>query len=392
MNNHRKKIISLLITSAITTSSSIVHASTVIDNDIISVENAWGIFNKKSQYEINNTQIDVVVTASGNVSASHGILVNASPSENINATTTIVRDSVITSEGSGAYLVGGYSQFDNTRIQSTGNYGIVTKGGNIDILNGSSIEGKNNAYGLYLTKGYDGTYVENTVTIDDSSINSEAESAIVVGNGATAHISINNNSTVTSGVNKLLNAVDNSVVDFNLNGSSANGSMTASDTAIVNVTLAEASSLTGSAQNINSINIDSSSSWTVLTDSDVNDLKNEGIVTLSDRENIGSTLTIHNNYKGIDGTIIFNSQLAGDDSVIDKLVIEGNSEGSTKVIVNNIGGQGAQTIEGIELIHVDGQADGTFTQSGRIVAGAYDYSLVRGDENSNNWYLTRLAP
>lgn len=33
---------------------------------------------------------------------------------------------------------------------------------------------------------------------------------------------------------------------------------------------------------------------------------------------------------------------------------------------------------GIELIHVDGRSDGNFAQSGRITAGAYDYSLVRG--------------
>ncbi|MGL5701339.1 MAG: autotransporter outer membrane beta-barrel domain-containing protein, partial [Kluyvera sp.] len=44
---------------------------------------------------------------------------------------------------------------------------------------------------------------------------------------------------------------------------------------------------------------------------------------------------------------------------------------------------------GIELIHVGGQSDGEFIQDGRIVAGAYDYTLERGQgANSGNWYLT----
>ncbi|PPS58698.1 hypothetical protein CRX72_21560 [Pantoea sp. BRM17] len=54
--------------------------------------------------------------------------------------------------------------------------------------------------------------------------------------------------------------------------------------------------------------------------------------------------------------------------------------------VNNLGGSGAETLNGITLIEVEGSADSSaFTQEGRIVAGAYDYRLVRG---SRDWYLT----
>ncbi|WP_115423254.1 autotransporter outer membrane beta-barrel domain-containing protein, partial [Escherichia coli] len=38
---------------------------------------------------------------------------------------------------------------------------------------------------------------------------------------------------------------------------------------------------------------------------------------------------------------------------------------------------------------VDGQSNGEFIQSNRIAAGAYDYTLGRGQgSNSGNWYLT----
>ncbi|MEB6706521.1 autotransporter outer membrane beta-barrel domain-containing protein, partial [Escherichia coli] len=62
----------------------------------------------------------------------------------------------------------------------------------------------------------------------------------------------------------------------------------------------------------------------------------------------------------------------------------------TRVAVTNAGGTGAQTLNGIELIHVDGNADSAeFVQAGRIAAGAYDYTLGRGQgSNSGNWYLT----
>ena len=67
----------------------------------------------------------------------------------------------------------------------------------------------------------------------------------------------------------------------------------------------------------------------------------------------------------------------------------GNTAGNAFVVVNNIGGTGAQTIEGIEIIEVAGNSDGTFEKAGRIVAGAYDYNVV---QKGSNWYLTSFIP
>lgn len=57
--------------------------------------------------------------------------------------------------------------------------------------------------------------------------------------------------------------------------------------------------------------------------------------------------------------------------------------------MNNIGGTGAQTVEGIEIIEVAGNSDGNFEKASRIVAGAYDYNVV---QKGNNWYLTSFIP
>ncbi|WP_414826161.1 autotransporter outer membrane beta-barrel domain-containing protein [Yersinia frederiksenii] len=107
----------------------------------------------------------------------------------------------------------------------------------------------------------------------------------------------------------------------------------------------------------------------------------------------GNTLTITGDYTGNNGLLNMNSVLEDDSSVTDKLIIAGNTAGNTFVQVNNLGGSGAQTLNGIELITVGGVSEGEFTQQGRIVAGAYDYYLERGvGSNNANWYLNSTIP
>ncbi|WP_145524832.1 autotransporter outer membrane beta-barrel domain-containing protein [Yersinia vastinensis] len=123
----------------------------------------------------------------------------------------------------------------------------------------------------------------------------------------------------------------------------------------------------------------------------IQSLNNTGTVVFGGGS--GNTLTITGNYVGNGGLINMNSQLGDDSSATDKLIIGGNTSGTTSVQVNNLGGSGAQTLNGLELITVAGTSDGEFTQSGRIVAGAYDYYLERGTgSNAANWYLNSTTP
>lgn len=120
-------------------------------------------------------------------------------------------------------------------------------------------------------------------------------------------------------------------------------------------------------------------------------LSNNGTVNLSRRADIvGNTLNVGGDYTGgADSRLNINTVLGDDSSLTDKLVIHGGTSGSTVLTVNNVGGQGAQTEQGIEVVSVDGNsAAGAFTQSGRIVAGAWDYSLV---QKGQNWYLTSMS-
>lgn len=103
---------------------------------------------------------------------------------------------------------------------------------------------------------------------------------------------------------------------------------------------------------------------------------------------VGNTLTVTGNYTA-HSTLVLNTVLGGDNSKTDKLVVQGDTRGHTDVYVNNKGGSGAQTVNGIRVIEVDGASNGDFTLANRVVAGAYDYQLFKGTPTSSDgdWYL-----
>ncbi|KNC92374.1 hypothetical protein GM30_16945, partial [Trabulsiella odontotermitis] len=120
-------------------------------------------------------------------------------------------------------------------------------------------------------------------------------------------------------------------------------------------------------------------------------LTNSGSVLLTREDGQpGNQLTVNGNYTGNDGLLAFNTTLGGDDSATDKLTVHGDTAGNTRVSVNNVGGTGAQTVNGIELVKVDGSSAGNFAlTTGTVEAGAYVYALAKGTgDAAKNWYLT----
>ena len=121
-------------------------------------------------------------------------------------------------------------------------------------------------------------------------------------------------------------------------------------------------------------------------------LNNGGIVNFGPANGAGTLLIVNGNYRGYGGTIIFNTILGTDDSTTDKMLVKGGTAGSSFVTVNNVGGTGAPTTaDGIELIQVLGSSLGTFSLTGRVAAGAFEYNLfqggIGGDATNGNWYL-----
>lgn len=73
-------------------------------------------------------------------------------------------------------------------------------------------------------------------------------------------------------------------------------------------------------------------------------LENGGTVQMnSEGGKPGNVLTVNGNYTGNNGLITFNATLGGDNSPTDKMNVKGDTQGNTRVRVDNIGGVGAQT-------------------------------------------------
>ncbi|WP_180890301.1 autotransporter outer membrane beta-barrel domain-containing protein, partial [Stenotrophomonas maltophilia] len=180
-------------------------------------------------------------------------------------------------------------------------------------------------------------------------------------------------------------------IDLNLDASSATGGIVNAAGGTVNVALSNGASITGAMTDVTRVSLDSAT-WNMTGNSTVGALSlGNGTVSLGDGSAF-HTLNVAGNFSGADGTIIFNTVLAGDNAATDKLIIGGDTSGTANVRVNNVGGAGAQTDKGIELIQVGGTSNGQFNLSGRAVGGQYEYFLHKGTGADGNWYLRSQLP
>lgn len=270
-------------------------------------------------------------------------------------------------------VVGGVLKGRNLAVLAEGSnsYAAVMADTGVLDLQGSSLVSKQYAALDFTNQGNSRTGA--IATFGDSSLH--GNTAAILATNSVGQIDMIN-STARSDMGILANI-----------GSNAEITVDASQKSVLSGTTSVA---TGSTLNIL---LSDGASWISCGDSTVtNLLLDNGNLVISGPDatrNVGNVVTVTGDYRGNNGNIEFNTVLAGDDSATDKLIVQGNTSGKTFVTVNKAGGSGAQTLNGIELIHVDGQSDGEFTQTGRIAAGAYDYTLGRGTGvNSGNWYLT----
>ncbi|MEW7315009.1 autotransporter outer membrane beta-barrel domain-containing protein [Buttiauxella gaviniae] len=124
-------------------------------------------------------------------------------------------------------------------------------------------------------------------------------------------------------------------------------------------------------------------------------LLNKGEVDFGDKP--GTVLTTQN-YQSEGGILKLNTVLAGDDAQTDKLVVKGDTAGTTTLEIRNRGGEGAPTLNGIKVIDVAGKSEGVFNLKGdylrenqpTLIAGAWSYQLYKNgvtSPNDGNWYL-----
>lgn len=164
----------------------------------------------------------------------------------------------------------------------------------------------------------------------------------------------------------------------------------------VHVQLGSGTAWNGTSDLVQAISMETGSRWMLTGDARVGELSAMGSeLVLSDPWQIGfNTLTVDGNLHSEAATFVFRGALEGDDSAMDRLHVRGDSSGDATVVVQNIGGLGAQTLEGITLIQVDGASLANYALAGRAVAGSYDYFLHKGGVagGEGNWYLRSQLP
>ncbi|HBM9256408.1 TPA: autotransporter outer membrane beta-barrel domain-containing protein [Citrobacter freundii] len=247
----------------------------------------------------------------------------------------------------------------------------------------------------------DATVISNKSYALKADLDGSIESNNLTAEGITALYANTGGDINFSGHSIIVSDQENAIVSEN-KGSSVSGTgsaiilgnIIASKSGSINLNLDNNSIFDGTANQDQSSAIDialsEGSTWRSTGSSFINTLTlNNSSLIIGDPTATNNTVTINGDFTAQNGHIFFNSVLGDDSSPSEKLIINGNSSGESLVTVNNLGGKGDKTVNGIEIIHIDGKSDGNFLQDGRIVAGAYDYYLVK---NGNNWYLRNLPP
>ncbi|MBN6045352.1 autotransporter outer membrane beta-barrel domain-containing protein [Citrobacter sp. ku-bf4] len=123
-----------------------------------------------------------------------------------------------------------------------------------------------------------------------------------------------------------------------------------------------------------------------------NPLANRDALALS-----SSVLTVSGDYASDNGLLILNTtqNQVQQKPVVNQLNVSGNTAGTTRVVLRELGSAAIGDLNGTRVVQVAGDSAGEFVAQNRLVAGGYDYALLRGvkSENddgimdSNHWYL-----
>jgi autotransporter family porin len=229
----------------------------------------------------------------------------------------------------------------------------------------------------------------NALSLSNSAVSASEGTAMMV--SGTADTNVTTSGSLLTGSTLLSAGVGNSGTISNVELTGDNGSVFNGDVVIDRtntakniINLDNNSVWNGATTSLETLNVSNGSAWNVSKSSAVDNLTlDNGTLNMTAPGTGYSEVTV-GNLTSNNGTLDFKTHLGDDASVTDDLIITGDYTGNSKVVVQNAGGTGAPTINGIELIRVDGNVNGTFAQQGRIVAGAYDYHLV---QDGNKWVL-----
>lgn len=377
---------------------------TISGADVSAAATGGGILLQNSTMTLSNS---TVTNSSGRGIA----LSNSSPGGLVGSTADVsnsrvtglgVGISVFAALGQRAVLNLNRSQVTGTLTSSfnpalEGNGIVAFERSDIVVGNGSAVTGdRNGIYGVGSTTSGGSS----TVVIDASKVEGRSGAALIVGTPRSAAVpDIDIQFTARNGA-QLIGSNGNLLevnaaaanVGFTIENSNLTGNIVNTAGSTVDVNLTNNATLLGTTQNITSMAVDNGR-WQLTGNSSTGSLSlgSGGEIALGDGSAF-HTLNVAGNFASNGGLLTFNTVLAGDDAASDKLIVGGDTSGTANVRVNNIGGAGAQTTQGIELIQVGGASNGQYSLAGRAVGGQYEYFLHKGTGTDGNWYLRSQLP
>jgi outer membrane autotransporter protein len=249
-----------------------------------------------------------------------------------------------------------------------------------------------------------------TLSLDNSTVQGVSGSAILVDRGTQATIVVSNGSSVLAGNGRLLDVQGSSTASMTVADSTLNGNISVADNSTANlvfdqgritgdvlvdgsstatVTLDNLSQFTGRLDNVDSVNVNSNSNWTLTGDDSIGALgMNGGTVTFGAQDAPGTYYTLNVGSLSGNGTFAMKGDFASGEH--DFLNVIGASAGDFALAVA-ASGLDAASPQALTLVRT-GTLDGAnFTLAGdqRVDVGTWSYSLASREieGGAKEWFL-----
>nr|WP_228759378.1 autotransporter outer membrane beta-barrel domain-containing protein [Pseudomonas neuropathica] len=338
-----------------------------------------------------------------------GLAVNRS-SVAAGGSTVTVSNSQISGQLIGSQVTGLSSlSLSNTQIVGAASNGIGVNllGGEVSASAGTTITGQ--ATGVRMVN--DAANVgDPTLSLDNSTVQGVSGSAILVDRGTQATIVVSNGSSVLAGNGRLLDVQGSSTASMTVADSTLNGNINVADNSTANlvfdqgritgdvlvdgsstatVTLDNLSQFTGRLDNVDSVNVNSNSNWTLTGNDSIGALgMNGGTVTFGAQDAPGTYYTLNVGSLSGNGTFAMKGDFASGEH--DFLNVLGASAGNFTLAVA-ASGLDAVSPQALTLVRT-GTTDGAnFALAGdqRVDVGTWSYSLASRETEggAKEWFL-----
>lgn len=278
-----------------------------------------------------------------------------------------------------------YGRDDGQHDDLNGGFGLTLVNGNALLSDNTQISGDKHGV-MIVADLIAGT--ESNLVIDHSHVGGVTDSAIKVAAledaGMThANISIANGATLTGGNGVILEVTGGASADVAITNSSLVGNVVVGEGSTVSLGMDNQARLTGGVSNVTEMSLNNGSLWTLTKDSDVKSLSlNGGRVDLG-----GSTENFHQlNLETLqgNGTFGLGTDLAA--GVGDKLVVSGNASGNHQLAIENTGTDVAKDQPALQVVKTGG-GDAQFgVIGGQVDLGTFVYDL---QQQGNDWFLVQ---